>query len=153
LFDFKIAGEDRAGEGDGDDVAGVAIGRAAYDGFNAAGGADVDGADGEFVGVGVFGAGEDASGDDVVEPGRAGVVNGFDFEAEECDGAGEFSGGYAGEVDVVVEPGEGEFHECGARVGGWCLKVARVAVVFILDFRFSIFDWELPLQADFGAAR
>ena len=104
LFDFKIAGEDCAGERDGDEVACVAVGCAADDGFHASRHADVNGADGEFVGIGVFGAGEDASDDDVVELGRAGVVDGFDFKAEEGDGAGDFVGRDAGKGNVVVEP-------------------------------------------------
>ncbi len=111
LLDDEVAGEDGAGERDGHAFAGVAIGRAADDGADAAvGGADVDGADGELVGVGVFVAGEDLADDDIGELGRAGVDDLLDLEADEGDGAGDLVVGDAGEVDVVLEPGAGEFH-------------------------------------------
>ena len=111
LLDDEVAGEDGAGQGDGHAVAGVAVGRAADDGSHAAvGGADVHGADGELVGVGVFVAGEDVADDDVVKCRGAGANDLFDLEAEEGDGAGDVVVGDAGEINVVLEPGAGEFH-------------------------------------------
>jgi hypothetical protein len=80
--------------------------------------ADIDGADGEFVGVGMFAAREDFADDDVIELRRAGADDLLDLEAKEGDRAGNLFGGDASEVDVGLEPVEGKFHggkEIGAR--------------------------------------
>src|SRR5690606_9119314 len=101
-------------------VADIAVGSAADDGAHAAvGGADVHGADGELVGVGVFVAGEDVADDDVVELGRAGVDDLLDLEAEEGDRARDVVGGDAGKINVVLEPGEGNFHRRKIGIGDY----------------------------------
>ena len=111
FFDDEIAGEHGAGERDGHAVADVAVGRAADDGAHAAmGGTDIDGANGELVGVGVFVAREDVADDDVVERGGAGADDLLDLEAEEGDRARNVIGRNTGEIDVGLEPGEGNFH-------------------------------------------
>ena len=111
LFDHKITGENRAGQGNRHTVTDVAVGCAADDGAHAAvGRADIDGAHGELVGVGVFVAGEDVADDDVVKSRCAGADDLFDLEAEEGDGARDVLGGDTGEIDVGLEPVEGNFH-------------------------------------------
>ena len=111
LLDYEVAGKNRTGDGDGHAVARIAVGRTTDDGAHATvSRADIHGADGEFVGVGVFVAGEDVADDDVVEGGGAGADDLFDLKAEEGDGAGDVVVGDAGEINVVLEPGTGEFH-------------------------------------------
>ena len=90
-------------------VAGVAVGRAADDRLHAAGGTDVDRANGELVGVGMLRARENLTDDNVLEFRRAGAVHGFHFEAEKRDRAGDLVDGGV-ELYVVAEPVEGNFH-------------------------------------------
>ncbi len=122
FFDDEVAGQHRARDGDGHAIAGIAVGRATHDGAHAAVGlADIDGADGKLVGVGVLVAGEDVADDDVVEGGRAGADDLLDLKAEEGDSAGDVVVGDTGEINVVLEPGAGNFHE----KWGLCFKPRR----------------------------
>ena len=109
LLDFEIAGQNRAGQSDGDAVADLVVLRAADDGLHAERVAEADGAHGEFVGVGVFVADEDFADDDVREFRRAGADDLFDLEAEEGDRAGNLVVRSV-EGDVVAEPVERNFH-------------------------------------------
>ena len=69
-------------------------------------GADIDGADGELVGVGVFVAGDDVANDDVVEFGSAGADDLLDLKAEKSDRARNIIGRDTGEIDVGLKPVE-----------------------------------------------
>ena len=86
--------------------AGARIGRAADDLHRLAAG--VDDADAQPVGVGMLLRLDDARDDEALELG-AGVLHAFDLEADarqRVDDLGERGRG----VEMVFEPGEGEFH-------------------------------------------
>ena len=102
-FDFEIAGEDGAGEGEGDFVADFVVFRAADD-LARVGGAVVDFADAEAVGVGVLFGGEDFGDDDFVDVGSL-LVDGGHFEAGAAEQGLEVAG-REGAVDEVLEPVE-----------------------------------------------
>ena len=90
-----------------DDKVSREIWRTANDGAHAAvDGADIDGADGELVGVGVFVAGDDVANDDVVEFGSAGADDLLDLKAEKSDRARNIIGRDTGEIDVGLKPVE-----------------------------------------------
>src|SRR5690606_21922606 len=111
FLDGEVAGQRGGGQRDGHAVAGVAVVRAADDGAHAAVGlADVHGADGKFVGVGVLVAGEDVADHGEIERGRAGLDDLLDLEAEEGDGARDVVVGRGAEINVGLEPGTGNFH-------------------------------------------
>jgi hypothetical protein len=113
FFDGEVAGEDCAGEGDGDAVARGEVFRAADDlaGFR---GTVVDLAEAEFIGVGVRNEASDSADDDEVRVDAAGV-DAFDFDACEREEIGEGVWRVAGEVEVGREPGERNFHESKKR--------------------------------------
>ncbi len=110
LLDGEIAREHRAGQGDGDTVAHPVVRRAADDGLDAAGGADVDRADGELVRVGMRVAGEHLTHHDTRQRRHAGARDLLDLEAEEGDRVDEILDRGV-ERDVGLEPVEGDFHE------------------------------------------
>ena len=83
--------------------------RAANDGLHAERVAEVDRADGEFVGVRVFIADKDFADDDMGELGRAGADDLLHLEAEEGDRAGDLVVRSV-EGDVVAEPVKRNFH-------------------------------------------
>ena len=113
FFDGEVAGEDCAGEGDGDAVARGEVFRAADDlaGFR---GTVVDLAEAEFIGVGVWDEACDSADDDEVRADAAGL-DAFDFDACEREEIGEGVWRVAGEVEMGREPGERNFHESKKR--------------------------------------
>ena len=102
-FDFEIAGEDGAGEGEGDFVADFVVFRAADD-LARVGGAVVDLANAEAVGVRVLFGGEDFGDDDFVDV-SALLVDAGDFEAGAAEEGFEVAGRERA-VDEVLEPVE-----------------------------------------------
>ena len=109
LLDFEISGQNCPGKCYGDAVADLVILRAANDGLHAERVAEVDRADGEFVGVRVFIADKDFADDDMGELGRAGADDLLHLEAEEGDRAGDLVVRSV-EGDVVAEPVKRNFH-------------------------------------------
>ena len=101
------AGHIGAGRGKGTDQAGTRIGRTAYD-LNGGAGAGVDGQYLQLVGIGVF-RGRQHLGDDKGLQSRL-VVDRLDLEADRgqpLDDVGQRGVGF----EMILEPGEGEFHE------------------------------------------
>ena len=106
-----LAGQGVAGQNQRNLVAGLEILRAANDLALAA--AVVDAAEGKFVGIGMFVAGEDLGDDDAVQF-AADFLHALDFEAEQGETPGQFFGGPV-EMDVLPEPVESDFHAGGRK--------------------------------------
>ena len=96
FFDFKAAGEDGSGEGDGDFVARLEVFCAADDLAGGAG-AIVDLTKAEAVGVRVGDKGEHFTDDQKIGADAA-LGDAFDFDAGKGEEVGELGGGVGGEV-------------------------------------------------------
>ena len=109
LLDLEVAGQHGARQRHRHAVAHPVIWRAAHDGLHAPGRTNVDGADGELVGVGMRLAGEHFADHDERQRRQAGPDHLLDLETEKRDGVGDFVDGRV-EGDVGLEPMEREFH-------------------------------------------
>jgi hypothetical protein len=112
FLDDEVAGQLRAGQGERDLVALLEILRAADDLAHAL--AVVDLAEAQAVGVGMLHEGDDLA-DDEVRRVDAGGVDALDLRAGEGELVQHLRHGH-GEIDVVAEPAEREFH--GAKIEG-----------------------------------
>ena len=108
FFDLETAGQSCAGEGERDFVARFEVLRAANDLARAAA-AVIDLADAEFVGIWVLLKGLDLSDDDLVGS-DALLLNAFHLDAREGQEVGELRRGVSAEVEMGLEPVEGDLH-------------------------------------------
>jgi hypothetical protein len=108
FFDLEAAGQSRAGESERDFVARFEVLRTADDLARAAA-AVIDLADAKFVGIRVLLEGLDLRDDDLVRS-DALLLDAFHFNACEGQKVGELRRGVAAEVEMGLEPVEGDLH-------------------------------------------
>lgn len=112
FFDLETAGQSRARESERDFVACFEVLRTADDLARAAA-AVIDLADAEFVSIRVLLEGLDLSDDDLVGS-DALLLNAFHLDASEGQEVGELRRGVSAEVEMGLEPVEGDLHGMGA---------------------------------------